>query len=145
MKQLFVHKLLLLTQLFFVNPGGISYRALLPQKREKKRTAFNRFTGNSPPLEKKPKKSSSNETSEEEDSNEEDEFSLSSEESAGGYTPGFLDDPGMKQGRHRNVMIGDKISGPIISSTIQFVKPSVLKAELNKQFRERWLCRALSF
>jgi hypothetical protein len=44
----------------------------------------------------------------------------------------------MKQGRHRNVMVGDKITGPIISSTIQFVKPSVLKSELNKQFRERF-------
>ena len=35
-------------------------------------------------------------------------------------------------------MVGDKVTGPIVSSTIQFVKPSVLKADLNKQFRERF-------
>ena len=44
----------------------------------------------------------------------------------------------MVLGRHRNVMIGDRVTGPIVSSTIQFVKPAVLKAELNKQFRERF-------
>ena len=55
-----------------------------------------------------------------------------------GYHVGFLDDPQMVQGRNRNVMMGDKVIGPIISSTIQFVKPSVLKADLNKQFRERF-------
>lgn len=140
MNQLIVHELLLLT-IHFTLSGGISYRALLPQKPEKrKRKTFNRLTGNTPPSEKKAKSTatSANETSDEEDSNDEEETSsLSSEESADGYTPGFLDDPDMKQGRHRNVMVGDKITGPIISSTIQFVKPSVLKAELNKQFRER--------
>lgn len=36
------------------------------------------------------------------------------------------------------VFTGDKVTGPIVSSTIQFVKPSVLKADLNKQFRERF-------
>lgn len=72
--------------------------------------------------------------------NESDEDSLSSASSDDSdvYTPGFLDDRDMRQGRHRNVMIGDKVTGPIISSTIQFVKPSLLKAELNKQFRERF-------
>ncbi len=35
-------------------------------------------------------------------------------------------------------MMGDKVTGPIISSTILFVKPSALKADLNKQFRERF-------
>jgi hypothetical protein len=52
------------------------------------------------------------------------------------YVAGLLDDPGMVQGRHRNVMIGDRGTGPIVSSTIQFVKPKLLKADLNKQFRE---------
>ena len=54
------------------------------------------------------------------------------------YVVGLLDDPGMVQGRHRNVMIGDRGTGPIVSSTIQFVKPKLLKADLNKQFRERF-------
>jgi hypothetical protein len=54
------------------------------------------------------------------------------------YVPGLLDDPQMVLGRHRNVMIGDRGTGPIVSSTIQFVKPQLLKAELNKQFRDRF-------
>mmetsp|Transcript_20087 Transcript_20087/g.47121 ORF Transcript_20087/g.47121 Transcript_20087/m.47121 type:complete len:964 (+) Transcript_20087:1-2892(+) len=54
------------------------------------------------------------------------------------YIAGLLDDPKMVQGRHRNVMIGDRGTGPIVSSTIQFVKPKLLKADLNKQFRERF-------
>jgi Cyclin, N-terminal domain len=44
----------------------------------------------------------------------------------------------MVLGRHRTVMVGDRVTGPIITSTIQFVEPSLLKAELNKQFRERF-------
>jgi hypothetical protein len=44
----------------------------------------------------------------------------------------------MVLGRHRTVMIGDRVTGPIITSTIQFVEPSLLKSELNKQFRERF-------
>lgn len=63
--------------------------------------------------------------------------SMSSEDSDV-YVPGLLDDPGMVLGRHRTVMIGDRVTGPIVSSTIQFVKPALLKAELNKQFRERF-------
>ena len=51
---------------------------------------------------------------------------------------GLLDDPAMVLGRHRNVMIGDRTTGCIVSSTIQFVKPQLLKADLNKQFRERF-------
>ena len=54
------------------------------------------------------------------------------------YVAGLLDDPEMVQGRWRNVMIGDRGTGPIVSSTIQFVKPKILKADLNKQFRERF-------
>ncbi|KAL3922203.1 MAG: hypothetical protein SGILL_002330 [Bacillariaceae sp.] len=54
------------------------------------------------------------------------------------YVAGLLDDPDMVLGRHRNVMIGDRGTGPIVSSTIQFVKPKLLKAELNKQFRDRF-------
>lgn len=44
----------------------------------------------------------------------------------------------MVLGRHRTVMIGDRVTGPVVMSTIQFVKPALLKAELNKQFRERF-------
>ena len=54
------------------------------------------------------------------------------------YVPGVLDDPEMVQGRHRHVMIGDRVTGCIVSSTILFVQPSLLKADLNKQFRERF-------
>ena len=64
--------------------------------------------------------------------------SSSSANSAGGYPAGFLDDPTMVQGRHRHVMFGDNITGPIVASTIQFVKPADLKANLNKRFRERF-------
>jgi hypothetical protein len=73
----------------------------------------------------------------EEDDNESISTTSSSDESDA-YTPGFLDDPEMVQGRHRHVMVGDKVTGPIVSSTIQFVKPADLKADLNKQFRERF-------
>lgn len=114
----------------------------MPQ-RGKQDKAFNRLLGNTPPSSKKRSEkarkttASPNKGSSEEDSDyDEDSSSVSSDESR--YVPGFLDDPNMKQGRHRNVMVGDKVTGPIISSTIQFVKPSVLKAELNKQFRERF-------
>ena len=128
-----------------MRPGGISYRALLPQG-EKQNKAFNRLLGgHMSPREKRPKKSKpstprdrdhyDNSSSSCEDND--DTASVSSEESAS-YFPGFLDDPLMVQGRNRNVMLGDKVTGPIISSTIQFVKPSVLKADLNKQFRERF-------
>ena len=42
------------------------------------------------------------------------------------------------QGRHRQVMVGNRITGPIISSVIQFVDPADLKADLNKQFLARF-------
>eukprot|EP00814_Leptocylindrus_danicus_P006195 CAMPEP_0116006350 /NCGR_PEP_ID=MMETSP0321-20121206/1681_1 /TAXON_ID=163516 /ORGANISM="Leptocylindrus danicus var. danicus, Strain B650" /LENGTH=890 /DNA_ID=CAMNT_0003474897 /DNA_START=161 /DNA_END=2833 /DNA_ORIENTATION=- len=64
--------------------------------------------------------------------------SQSSSDAPDHYVPGFLDDPDMVQGKHRHVMQGDKVIGPIISSTIQFVNPADLKADLNKQFRERF-------
>ena len=54
------------------------------------------------------------------------------------YLVGLLDDPGMTLGKHRNVMIGDRGTRPLVSSTIQFVKPQILKADLNKQFREKF-------
>ena len=124
---------------------GISYRSLLPQEDNKqhKALAFNRLLGsNKSPTEtrriKKKKRSSpygSTTSSCEED--DEDTSSVSSEDSRG-YPLGFLDDPQMTQGRNRNVMMGDKSTGPIISSTIQFVRPRELKADLNKQFRERF-------
>jgi hypothetical protein len=119
--------------------GGISYRALLPQKAEKNDKTFNRLVGNTPPSKVNTEKKTKNPTTtSDEDTDDDNDLSSISSSESDGYTPGFLDDPNMKQGRHRNVMVGDKITGPIISSTIQFVKPSVLKAELNKQFRERF-------
>lgn len=70
--------------------------------------------------------------------NENDDDEDDTDDDSDVYVPGILDDPNMVLGRHRNVMVGDHITGPIISSTIQFVKPALLKAELNKQFRERF-------
>lgn len=136
--------------------GGISYRALLPQV-DKQSKAFNWLlvgqsssSANKKGKEKKKKATSprgkdrSNSLSDDDSSsspdtgNEETASVSSSSEESGTYVPGFLDDPQMVQGRHRHVMVGDKVTGPIVSSTIQFVKPSVLKADLNKQFRERF-------
>jgi hypothetical protein len=126
--------------------GGISYRALLQKrKKEKQIKAFNRLIGrsNTSPPEKRPSSPRDrdifdNISSSDEDNIDTDPESSSSDESVAGYHVGFLDDPRMVHGRNRNVMMGDKETGPIISSTIQFVKPSVLKADLNKQFRERF-------
>jgi hypothetical protein len=70
-------------------------------------------------------------------SDSDSEMSTSSVESDE-YVPGFLDDPEMVQGRHRHVMIGDRVTGCIVSSTILYVDPEELKADLNKQFRERF-------
>lgn len=102
---------------------GTSYRALLPRV-ERKHRGFNRFLN-------------INNQSEDED-RDDDSFSSDDSEEEDTYVPGFLDDPEMRQGRHRHVMIGDRVSGCIVSSTIQFVKPAELKADLNKQFRERF-------
>lgn len=131
-----------------VATGGISYRALLQKhKKEKQNKAFNRLIGTSnktSPPDRRPSSPRDRDlydtmsSSEEENNNDTDLESSSDEESVAGYHVGFLDDPQMVQGRNRNVMMGDKVIGPIISSTIQFVKPSVLKADLNKQFRERF-------
>ncbi|GKY92595.1 hypothetical protein MPSEU_000229600 [Mayamaea pseudoterrestris] len=110
---------------------GISYRSLLPRKEykehEKHHGAFNRFVL---------RKNGDNEDDSENDYDD-DDTSLSSEDSDV-YVPGILDDPDMVLGRHRNVMVGDRVIGPIIASTIQFVEPALLKADLNKQFRERF-------
>ena len=110
---------------------GTSYRALLPRRvHHKKRNhyyqkqGFNRFFVDT----------STNDRNENLD--ESADSSSSDEEDA--YVPGFLDDPEMRQGRHRHVMIGDRVIGCVVSSTIQFVKPAELKADLNKQFRERF-------
>ncbi|GLD98301.1 hypothetical protein PINS_up006998 [Pythium insidiosum] len=43
------------------------------------------------------------------------------------YMPNFLDDPEFRQGRHRHVVRGDKNIGPVVSSTLLFVKPNELK------------------
>lgn len=119
----------------FVMPArdwrGISYRALLPRRVEKKNRFFNRFLADE-----------DEDASQDADPNdkEDDDSSVgtNSSDESDEYVPGILDDPEMVLGRHRNVMIGDRVTGPIVSSTIQFVKPQLLKADLNKQFRERF-------
>ncbi|CAN0321720.1 unnamed protein product [Ectocarpus sp. 12 AP-2014] len=52
------------------------------------------------------------------------------------YEAGFLDDPALKVGRHRHMTKGDRNTGPVVSSVLLFVKPRVLKDELNARFRE---------
>ncbi|CAM9412182.1 unnamed protein product [Ectocarpus fasciculatus] len=52
------------------------------------------------------------------------------------YKAGFLDDPALKVGRHRHMTKGDRNTGPVVSSVLLFVKPRVLKDELNTRFRE---------
>lgn len=140
---------------FFIMPvrdwRGISYRALLPAKsqdpgRHKSDDAllrFDRFASKATVRSESTEgfDASKSDANREEIGTsdilcEEDESDDSEDEDT--YIPGLLDDPKMVQGRHRNVMIGDRVSGPIVSSTIQFVKPQLLKADLNKQFRDRF-------
>jgi hypothetical protein len=142
---------------FFIMPvrdwRGISYRALLPPRSSHRRIKssssllrFDRFASSSTSdnMERRAKNPTHEKllgrTSEEDnlDDNDEDNLSTDSEEEDDTYVVGLLDDPEMVQGRHRNVMFGDRVTGPIVSSTIQFVKPALLKADLNKQFRERF-------
>lgn len=104
---------------------GISYYSLLSH-RNKTPKAFNRY--NNTPKSEQIQSSSSDDES----------ISSSSSDESDTYHAGFLDDPMIVQGKHRHVMIGDRNTGPILSSTILFVKPQQLKKELNKQFRERF-------
>jgi hypothetical protein len=104
---------------------GTSYRALLPRV-EQKNKSFHRLLHRN-------RQDKEDETGSDCDS----EMSTSSDESDE-YGPGFLDDPEMVQCRHRHVMIGDRVTGCIVSSTILYVDPEELKADLNKQFRERF-------
>jgi len=60
--------------------------------------------------------------------------SVSSEDSDV-YVPGLLDDPEM-------VRTGSSVTGPIVSSSIQFVKPAVLKADCS-YFRVAMTCTAV--
>jgi hypothetical protein len=129
---------------FFIMPErdwrGISYRSLLKvSHRKHKRTrrrleqsgenvVFDRFRSSSDSLDLK----NSEEDEEDDDSSDDGESCRDT------YVPGLLDDPDMVQGRHRNVMIGDRSTGCIVASTIQFVRPELLKEDLNKQFRERF-------
>lgn len=55
------------------------------------------------------------------------QYSTSSSEESTTYYPGFLDDPEMTFGRHRHVMVGDRVTGCVVSSTIHFVSPVDLK------------------
>ena len=135
---------------------GISYRVLLPRKKVKEHNTshFNRFVrsrGGGSTASDDSKQASdiddadlannsvdaSADGKDEMEGDESSVLSISDDESDE-YVPGILDDPKMILGRHRNLMIGDHITGPIVSSTIQFVKPALLKAELNKQFRDRF-------
>jgi hypothetical protein len=120
----------------FVMPArdwrGISYRSLLPRRVEKKNRFFNRFLA-----EDEDEDGSQNADPKDKEDDDSSVGTNTSDESDE-YVPGILDDPEMVLGRHRNVMIGDRVTGPIVSSTIQFVKPQLLKADLNKQFRERF-------
>lgn len=123
--------------------GGISYRALLPQDKAKPNRAFNRLlAGSRAPEESNVSPRSENHldssiSGDDSYDSDVDDGDSSSDES-GTYVCGFLDDPEWVSGRHRHVMVGDKVVGPIVSSTIQFVKPSELKRELNIKFRERF-------
>eukprot|EP00577_Skeletonema_sp_RCC1716_P001578 CAMPEP_0113425518 /NCGR_PEP_ID=MMETSP0013_2-20120614/30215_1 /TAXON_ID=2843 ORGANISM="Skeletonema costatum, Strain 1716" /NCGR_SAMPLE_ID=MMETSP0013_2 /ASSEMBLY_ACC=CAM_ASM_000158 /LENGTH=897 /DNA_ID=CAMNT_0000313691 /DNA_START=37 /DNA_END=2727 /DNA_ORIENTATION=+ /assembly_acc=CAM_ASM_000158 len=121
---------------------GISYRALLPREVAKPNRAFNRLLAGSRAPEEMIRRSPSSgnhlDSSMSGDSYDSDDNSESSSEESGTYVCGLLDDPEWVSGRHRHVMVGDKNVGPIVSSTIQFVKPSELKRELNNKFRERF-------
>jgi len=64
--------------------------------------------------------------------------SSSSSDESTTYEPGFIDDPNMVQGKHRTAMVGDKVTGCVASSIIHYVRPADLKADLNKQFRQRF-------
>jgi hypothetical protein len=112
---------------------GVSYRSLLPRKGQHISAFFDRFRSDG-------RDSNFVDFKREGSDNDDDDSSMSScsSDDSDVYQPGLLDDPEMVQGRHRHVMIGDRASGPMVSSTIQFVKPDLLKAELNKQFRERF-------
>jgi len=106
---------------------GISYRALLPRDTAKNSTFFNVFD----------LKNTDN-MSQQEDEVSQDSDASSESDDADEYVPGVLDDPGMVLGKNRHVMMGDFVTGPLVSSTIQFIKPALLKEELNRQFRERF-------
>lgn len=128
---------------------GISYRALLPLRNRVRRVTndeesvinFDRFASSNTATatlksDNEQKLDDKNEEKSQ-DGQEEKDFDDESDEGET-YVAGLLDDPDMVLGRHRNVMIGDRTTGAIVSSTIQFVKPKLLKADLNKQFRERF-------
>lgn len=130
---------------------GISYRALLPRvhkknrgfrrtlrerRRSNQREACRRMSSAERHSATTTVASSGDESSVDHDDTV--SMSSSSSDDSNGYVPGFVDDPDMVQGRHRHVMVGDRATGCVVSSTIQFVKPSQLKADLNKQFKERF-------
>ena len=112
-----------------------SYRALLPRSSSDDRLhdkAFNRFVRGDDD------DNDDNKNKSQPDNDESSSTSSESSDDSDVYVPGLLDDPDMVLGRHRTVMIGDAVTGPVVSSSIQFVKPALLKEELNKQFRERF-------
>ena len=119
---------------------GVSYRSLLPRKRQNIPSFFDRFRSEEIgdySMGKYNAENPDDDDDDDDDDNDDGNSSTSSDDSDV-YQPALLDDPEMKLGRHRNVIVGDKALGPIVSSTIQFVEPRILKAELNRQFRERF-------
>jgi hypothetical protein len=128
---------------------------LLPRRTEKKNKAFNRHLRENLVGNRKLQRSKSVRNSPDDDiflgggggrNMDEDNESMdgnsitsnSSSDESTTYVPGFLDDPEMVQGKHRHVMIGDSVTGCVVSSTILFVRPSDLKEDLNRQFRDRF-------
>ncbi|CAE7572000.1 Cables1, partial [Symbiodinium microadriaticum] len=53
------------------------------------------------------------------------------------HDPDILDDTELVQGKHRHVMRGDALTGPVMSSVILYVNAKDLKDDLNNKFREK--------
>ena len=118
--------------LFLICSRRIRKKKKLREKNERRRE--NKSKNKSKSKSKNKSKNKSNQSSSDSDSNNSSNSSSSSDgNDSDEYHPGFLDDPNVVHGRHRHTLIGDKLVGPIVSSTIQFVRPAALKAELNKQ------------
>lgn len=84
---------------------GVSYRSLLPRKKQHESRFFDRFR--SEEMDQGFKNS--------DDADDDSSTSSSSSDDSDEYYPEILDDPKMKLGRHRNIIIGDRSLGPIVS------------------------------
>jgi len=112
----------LLTLASLVQAERIAAKLLQPSKKRRRRKK------------KQQNNSDSDESRKSSDSSSSSSSGYSSDSSVE-YVPGFIDDPAIVHGRHRQTLMGDRALGPILSSTIQFVRPQALKSELNKQVR----------